>query len=185
MQHQNSLVLQQSALLIIDMQEAFRASIPDFEQIARRTATMVEGAKLLKLPILVTEQYPKGLGHTVAEIADALPAQVEIVEKTAFSSCGASAFQQQLENLAVKQVLVAGIEAHICVNQTVHDLLAANIQVHFLVDCISSRNSRDKEAAFHKLELSGALPASVEMALFELMRDARHGQFKAIQGLVK
>jgi nicotinamidase-related amidase len=184
MQQSNSLVLQQSALLIIDMQEAFRASIPDFDQITRRTVIAVAGAKLLNLPIIVTEQYPKGLGHTVAEIANVLP-EIEIKEKTAFSSCGAAGFLSDIESRSINQVLVAGIEAHICVNQTVHGLLASNIQVHILVDCISARKEQDKQAAFRKMELSGALPSSVEMALFELMRDARHEQFKAIQGLVK
>jgi nicotinamidase-related amidase len=184
MQHSNSLVLQQSALLIIDMQEAFRASIPDFAQITSRTVIAVAGAKLLNLPIIVTEQYPKGLGHTVTEIANVLP-EIEIKEKTTFSSCGATGFLSDIENRSINQVLVAGIEAHICVNQTVHDLLASNIQVHILVDCISARKGQDKAAAFRKMELSGAIPSSVEMALFELMRDARHEQFKAIQGLVK
>lgn len=184
MQHSNSLVLQQSALLIIDMQEAFRAAIPDFEQIARRTVIAVEGAKLLNLPVVVTEQYPKGLGHTVAEIANVLP-PIEIKEKTAFSSCGTAGLLDEFERNSTRQILVAGIEAHICVNQTVHDLLAAGFQVHLLVDCISSRKQLDKEAAFRKMERSGAVPSSVEMALFELMRDARHEQFKAIQGLVK
>jgi nicotinamidase-related amidase len=185
MQHQNSLVLEQSALLIIDMQEAFRASIPDFDQITLRSIIAVEGAKILNLPVFITEQYPKGLGHTVSEIAAALPPQVEVVEKTTFSSCGASAFMNQLEHAGTRQVIVAGIEAHICVNQTVHDLLAQDIQVHFLIDAISARKQSDKQAAFRKLEISGALPSSVELALFELMRDAKHEQFKRIQGLVK
>jgi nicotinamidase-related amidase len=185
MQHSNSLVLTQSALLIIDMQEAFRANIDDFAQIARRSALAVQGARLLNVPVLVTEQYPKGLGHTVAEIFDVLPEQTKVVEKTTFSSCGAQEFQSQLKSAGVKQVLVAGIEAHICVNQTVHDLLASELQVHLLIDCISSRRVSDKEVALRKMEVSGALPSSVEMALFELMRDARHEQFKAIQGLIK
>ncbi len=185
MQHPNTLELKQSALLIIDMQEAFRANIADFDQTAKRIAVTAQGAKLLNLPIVVTEQYPKGLGHTAAEIADVLSKEIEIIEKTSFSSCGAQQFQSQLESLRVKQVLITGIEAHICVNQTVHDLLANDFQVHLLSDCITARKQSDKEAAFRKMEMSGALPSSVEMALFELMRDAKHKQFKAIQGLIK
>jgi nicotinamidase-related amidase len=90
-----------------------------------------------------------------------------------------------LKRSGVKQVLVSGIEAHICVNHTVHDLLANGFQVHLLTDCITARKPNDKETAFRKMRMSGALPSSVEMALFELMRDAKHEQFKAIQGLIK
>jgi nicotinamidase-related amidase len=185
MLHQNTLELTRSALAIIDMQEAFRAQIADFTKVAERIALMVQAAKLLHLPIIVTEQYPKGLGHTAPEIAAVLPDSVEIIEKTAFSSCGASGFQSQLEQAAARQVLVCGIEAHICVNQTVHDLLANGFQVHLLTDCISSRNVNDRKTASRKMHGSGAIFSSVEMAVFELMRDAKHEQFKAIQALIK
>jgi len=185
MQHQNTLQLTQSVLTIIDMQDAFRSKIPHFAEIAARIAIMVQGARLLGLPIVVTEQYPKGLGHTAPEIASVLPESVEIIEKTTFSSCGSEQFQTQLERAAAKQIIVCGIEAHICVNQTVHDLLAQSFQVHLLTDCIASRNLNDRKAATRKMQMSGALPCSIEMALFELMRDARHEQFKAIQGLIK
>jgi len=185
MQHQNTLASSQSALLIIDMQEAFRGSIANFEQITARTVIAIRGARLLGLPILVTEQYPKGLGHTLSELKEVISGDTPVLEKTSFSSCGAQLFQEKLQRNDVKQVLVAGIEAHICVNQTVHDLLSSDYQVHLLADCISSRKQADKEVAFRKMEHSGALPSSVEMALFELLRDAKHDQFKAIQGLVK
>jgi len=183
MQHPNILELSRSALLIIDMQEAFRASIKDFEKVAQRIVVAAKGAQLLSLPLVVTEQYPKGLGHTAKEIVEALPADIEIAEKTTFSSCGAQQFQAKLQD--VKHILVAGIEAHICVNQTVHDLLAADFKVHLLTDCIASRNKNDRKTAIAKMQASGAILSSVEMALFELMRDAKHEQFKAIQGLIK
>jgi len=146
---------------------------------------MTKAATLLNLPIVVTEQYPKGLGHTALLIKEALPENTPIIEKTTFSSCGVSQFTTQLEAKRIKQVLVCGIEAHICVNQTVHDLLASGYQVHLLTDCIGSRNKLDRKAGLDKMQMSGAIPSSVEMALFELMRDAKHEQFKAIQGLVK
>ena len=182
--HQNILELSRSALLIIDMQEAFRANIPDFDRFANRIAVATRGALLLNLPVLVTEQYPKGLGHTASEIREVLPPTIEIIEKTTFSSCGAQQFETQLRK-ETKQILVAGIEAHICVNQTVHDLLAAGQQVHLLTDCIASRKETDRMAALQKMQSSGAIASSVEMSLFELMRDSRHEQFKAIQGLIK
>jgi nicotinamidase-related amidase len=185
MQHQNILELSRSALLIIDMQEAFRASIKDFDKFVQRIVVATKGAHLLKLPIVVTEQYPKGLGHTAAEISEALPEEVTILEKTTFSSCGAQHFAEKLPQTNTRHVIVCGIEAHICVNQTVHDLLGAGYQVHLLNDCITSRNKTDRKAALAKMLASGAISSSVEMALFELMRDAKHEQFKAIQGLIK
>jgi nicotinamidase-related amidase len=167
------------------MQDAFRASIADFSKTAERIALMVQAAAFLNLPIVVTEQYPKGLGHTASEIAAVLPASLEIIEKTTFSSCGAQQFLSQLEGAQRKQLLICGIEAHICVNQTVHDLLANDFQVHLLADCITARKKVDRKVAFSKMQRSGAIPCSVEMALFELMRDAKHEQFKAIQRLIK
>src|SRR5882762_9786044 len=118
--HQNTLQLTQSTLAIIDMQDAFRSKIPNFTEVANRIAVMVEGARLLGLPIVVTEQYPKGLGHTAPEILAVLPESLEVIEKTTFSSCGAQSFLSQLERSATKQILLSGIEAHICVNQTAH-----------------------------------------------------------------
>ena len=185
MLHQNILESGRSALVIIDMQDAFRTKIADFAEVAAHIAVMVQAARLLDLPTLVTEQYPKGLGHTAQEILDALPDSVQIIEKTTFSSCGVEQFQSQLERASPRHVLVCGIEAHICINQTAHDLLARGFKVHLLNDCITSRDSGNKQTALEKMQASGAIPSSLEMALFELMRDARHEQFRAIQGLVK
>jgi nicotinamidase-related amidase len=183
--HQNILRLGETAFLIIDVQEAFRNSIVRSNEIIRLIAVLVRAAELLKVPVLVTEQYPKGLGKTVREIAEALPAETEIIEKTTFSSCGARQFVEKLEQIGAKQIVVAGIEAHVCVNQTVHDLLANGFQVHLLVDCISSRHPENMGIALAKMQQSGAILSTVEMALFELMRDSRHEQFKAVQKLIK
>ena len=185
MPHENTLDAARSALVVIDMQESFRSAIPDFAEAARRIATAVSGAQLLRVPVVVTEQYPKGLGRTAAEIAAALAPGDEPVEKTAFSSCGAQEFVARLEQTGAKQILVCGIEAHICVNQTTHDLLARGFQVHLLTDCVTARTARDREAGISKMQRSGALPSTVELALFELLRDARHEQFKAVQKLIK
>jgi nicotinamidase-related amidase len=185
MQHQNTLQAAQTALVIIDMQEAFRSSISDFAETAARIALVAHAAQLLGLPLIVTEQYPKGLGHTAGEIKTVLPASLEIIEKTAFSSCGALAFEAELERTGARHLLVCGIEAHICVNQTTHDLLARGLNVHLLTDCITARAAQNKQVALLKMQQSGAVPSSTEMALFELLRDARHEQFKAIQRLIK
>ncbi|HEX8143147.1 MAG TPA: hydrolase [Pyrinomonadaceae bacterium] len=185
MQHQNTLDAAQAALVIIDMQEAFRASISDFAETAARIALVAHAAQLLRVPVIVTEQYPKGLGHTASEIKAVLPATPEIIEKTAFSACGAQQFETELERAGARQVLVCGIEAHICVNQTTHDLLARGRQVHLLTDCITARAAHNRHIALARMQQSGAFPSSTEMALFELLRDARHEQFKAIQKLIK
>lgn len=183
--HPNTLDPARTVLLIVDVQEAFREIIPDFPALANRIAILARGMQILGVPILVTEQYPRGLGKTAAEIAEMLAPETAILEKTAFSSCGAAAFREQLEKLGRDQVIVCGIEAHICVNQTVHDLLAAGKQVHLAVDCISSRSEANRSAALTKMHSSGALVTTTEMALFELMRDSRHEHFKAIQALIK
>ncbi|HJQ34121.1 MAG TPA: hydrolase [Pyrinomonadaceae bacterium] len=185
MLHENTLELGRAALAVIDVQESFRPHIPDFGGLAARVALVTRAVRLLGVPVVVTEQYPKGLGRTVDEIRAALPEEFEPIEKTAFSSCGAQTFVARLEEAGARQVLLCGIEAHVCVNQTAHDLLARGYQVHLLTDCISSRTAENRQAGLDKMQRSGALPSSTELALFELMRDARHEQFKAIQKLIK
>jgi nicotinamidase-related amidase len=169
----------------VDVQEAFRDVIDDLKKTARRAAVAVQGFQILGVPVLVTEQYPKGLGRTADEILKVLPPDTAIYEKTAFSSCGATAFLERLNELKVSQVVLCGLETHVCVNQTAHDLLDHGIQVHLLLDAVCSRSKINKRAGLRKMFSSGVIPSSVEMSLFELMRDARHEQFKQIQALIK
>ena len=185
MRHHNTLDLTNTVFVIIDMQEAFRASISDFASLAANIALMAHAAHLLDVPVIITEQYPKGLGRTADEIRAVLPAELEPVEKTAFSACGAPEFGERLSVSNATNVLVCGIEAHICVNQTTHDLLGLGYHVHLLTECISSRHEASRQAGLAKMLQSGALPASIEMALFELVGDSRHKQFKTIQRLIK
>ncbi len=185
MAHENILSLEDTALLVIDMQEAFRNKISDFSETAARIALVSHAVQLLDVPIIVTEQYSKGLGETANEIRAVLSPTAKRIEKTAFSSCGAQSFESELIELRALNILVCGIEAHICVNQTVHDLLAGGYRVHFLTDCITARAQQNKDVAFMKMQQSGAVPTTIEMALFELLRDATHAQFKTIQNLIK
>jgi len=170
---------------VVDFQEAFRSPINDFAQIASRISIAVRGFQMLNLPVIVTEQFPKGLGRTSEEILFSLPPDFEVIEKTAFSSCGADAFVEKLRATGATQIALCGLETHVCINQTAHDLLSENYEVHLLTDCVSSRFTQDKETALRKMQASGVVPSSVEMALFELMRDAKHEQFKEIQDLIK
>jgi nicotinamidase-related amidase len=185
MNHISHLSREHAALAVIDMQEAFRTVIPDFGEVASRIAKAVQGAQLLEVPVIVTEQYPKGLKHTAEEILSHLPEDSKAIEKICFSSCGAEDFQSQLIASNIKQVIVVGIEAHICVAQTVLDLLSAGLEVYLLIDCITSRKRESKEVALARLTQAGAVPSNLEMALFEMMRTADSPQFKAVQSLIK
>lgn len=185
MPHPKILDHEKTALVVVDMQEAFRSAVSDFPLIASRIAVAVRGFLILNLPVVVTEQYPKGLGRTAEEILFSLPPEFEPIEKTAFSSCGASAFLEKLREIEARQIVLCGLETHVCVNQTAHDLLNEGFEVHLLTDSVASRFPQDKEAALQKMYSSGVIPATVEMALFELLRDSRHVQFKEIQALIK
>jgi len=185
MAHPKILDANKTALVVVDIQEGFRNAIPDFAVIASRASRVVRGFRILGVPVIVTEQYPKGLGHTAEEIKFILPDDFEVFEKTAFSSCGAGPFLAKLEESGVKQVVLCGLETHVCVNQTAHDLLERGYDVHLLTDCVCSRFEHDKAAGLAKMQMSGVVPLSIEMALFELMRDAKHPQFKEIQALIK
>ena len=185
MRHENTLDIKRTALAVIDVQESFRTHVGDFAGLAARVARVVQGARLLGVPVVVTEQYPKGLGRTASEIRAVLPEDFEFIEKTAFSSCGAQVFVARLEEAGARQVLLCGLETHVCVNQTAHDLLALGLQVHLLTDCVESRAPENRSVGLEKMLRSGAIPSSTELALFELMRDARHEQFKAVQKLIK
>ena len=185
MPHPNLLNSSTTALVVVDIQEAFRNVIPDFATIAQRASTAVRGFQILGVPVIITEQYPKGLGKTAEEIRQVLPQDLRVFEKTAFSSCGAEQFVTKLEELGVKQVVICGLETHVCVNQTAHDLLDRGFQVHVLCDCVTSRFEYNRLAGMAKMRRSGVIESSIEMAFFELMRDAKHEHFKELQSLIK
>ncbi|MGH2978332.1 MAG: hydrolase [Solirubrobacterales bacterium] len=172
-----------AALVVIDMQEAFRPAVLGFEQVAHNVATLVRGARVLGLPTLVTEQYPKGLGHTVPEVSEHLDATP--IEKVCFSAVDADGFTAALREAGRDQVLLCGIEAHVCVNQTAQDLIADGIEVHVAQDAVTSRTADNRALGLHRMERSGAVATSVETALFELLRQAGTPEFKEVQALVR
>ncbi len=185
MPHSKILDKEKCVLVVVDIQEAFRHAIGDLAVVASRAAMAVRGFQVLEIPVIVTEQYPKGLGRTVEEILFTLPPEFETVEKNSFSSCGSGVFMDKLKAAAASQVVLCGIEAHVCVNQTAHDLLDQGFQVHLLTDCVASRFEHDRHAGIYKMLASGVVPSSVEMALFEAMRDSTHEKFKEIQAIIK
>lgn len=185
MLHENTLDAVRAALVVVDIQEAFRDPVADFNDVALNAAILIQAAQMLEIPVIVTEQYPQGLGATAFEIRAVLPDEFEPIEKTQFSACGAASFVSQLESANRQQTILCGLEAHVCINQTAHDLLARGLQVHLITDAITSRATHNKQIAIEKMQRSGAIISSVEMTLFELLRDSRHEHFKEIQRLIK
>lgn len=168
----------QAFVLVIDIQEAFRGAVADFGRVAERAGVLVEGARVLGLPITATEQYPKGLGPTAPEVR--LDGET-VIPKTVFAASQAPGFE--LPDLP--QVVVCGIEAHVCVHQTVEDLVQKGLEVHVCVDAIASRDPRDLAVARDRIPMAGAVPTTVEMALLELCRAAGTDEFRQIQALIK
>ena len=172
-----------AALAVIDVQEAFRPAVLDFDQVARNTAVLVQGARILGVPVLVTEQYPKGLGQHRARGRRA-PEGIEPLEKVCFSAVEAERLSSALAEHERDQVLLCGIETHVCVNQTAEDLLGDGFEVHIAADAVTSRTAQNRELGLHKMEHAGATLTSVETALFELLRQAGTPEFKEMQKLV-
>jgi nicotinamidase-related amidase len=168
-----------ATLVVVDLQEGFRR-LPGFERIAQSVATLVRGATLTGVPLIATEQYPKGLGATVPEVSDHFPEGTEPLDKVCFSAAEADGFDLGGRDQAV----VCGIEAHVCVNQTVLDLIGTGIEVHVPEDAVGSRFEQNRKVGLNKMEQAGAVLTSVETALFELLRRAGTDEFKAVQKLI-
>lgn len=171
--------------MVIDVQEAYRGKTIDHERMVERVARLVNGARLFEVPIVVTEQYPKGIGRTQTEIAELLEPGQPVVEKMTMSCCGQPDFVALLDRHGRRQVVVCGIEAHACVSQTVHDLLSSGCEVHLARDAISARFACDDEVAWAKMTGSGAIPSSSEMILLEWVRSAEDPRFKQVHRLIK
>jgi nicotinamidase-related amidase len=165
-----------AALVVVDVQEGFRP-YQSFEAVARSCAKLLAAARILGVPALVSEQYPKGLGHSAPELG--IEAE-RTLEKTVFSAARVEGF-----DLAGRaQAIVCGIETHVCVSQTVHDLLDEGVEVHVPADAVGSRHALDYERGLERLERAGAVVSTVESALFELLERAGTPEFKAIQKLI-
>lgn len=184
MRHPLLLNRQRTVLALIDMQTGFRPVMPGFDEIAARLGLLVQACQLLEIPIIVTEQYRKGLGPTAEEISRHLPADLVPIEKLSYSASGVAEFDLQLREHHAEQVMLCGIEAHICISQTAHNLLQNDYQVHLLTDAIASRHPHNREVAIERLSRVGAITSSIEMALFELC-PAGTAEFKQLQQLVK
>lgn len=183
--HPGLLTPSETGLLVIDVQEAFRPVIDRFDETVRNCRILIEGFAILGLPIVVSQQYPKGLGQTVPELAEVLPPGTPVVDKLRFSAVGVPELDTAITDAGRRRWVVCGIESHVCVNQTVHDLVGAGYQVTLATDAISSRTAANRQVGIDKCAASGAVISSAETALFEMLEQAGSDEFKAISRLVR
>lgn len=176
--------IEDTTLVVVDFQEKLVRAMHDKEMLVQNAVKLVMGAQVLGLPILWTEQNPDGLGPTIPEIAELLTDQKPIV-KLSFSCCGETAFQEELEALGREQILIAGIESHVCVYQTAADLLDMGFDVEVASDAVASRTPENKRIGLDKCREYGASITSVETALFELIQVAEGLQFKQLIKVIK
>lgn len=173
-----------AVLVVIDVQGKLAQLMDHKTELFKNLRIMVQGAQALSVPILVTEQYPQGMGSTIPEVSALLPGATPI-SKTSFSCCGADGFNAALRPLNRRQVMLTGIEAHICVQQTAQDLVRSGYEVHVVADAVSSRTSENKRIGLEKMRHAGVVITSTETALYELLKAAEGPQFKQVLKLVK
>ena len=171
-----------TGLLIIDVQGKLARLVRDHQGVIWNCGRLIDAAKLLEMTTLATEQYPQGLGGTVAELADRL---ADIPSKTMFSCRGVHGLFESLQSQGIRKVMLAGLETHVCVQQTAFDLLAEGFGVFLAADAVGSRHCADKEYALRRMEGAGVVVTTTESAIFEWCEDAQDTSFKAISKLVQ
>jgi nicotinamidase-related amidase len=179
-----SISTEDSAIVIVDIQERLANAMQMREPVIRNCLNIIELAKMYKIPLLVTEQYPKGLGQTVDEIRNALPSY-QPFEKMTFSCCGSNGFSAELRKHNCDTVLLAGMETHVCVLQTCLDLIEEGFTVHVLNDAVCSRSKANWKTGIKFMRDAGAVITCTETALFQLMKVAGTDEFKAISKRIK
>jgi nicotinamidase-related amidase len=178
---------EKTALLVVDVQEKLMPAIDDDAGVILNIDRLVRGCAILGIPAILTEQYVKGLGPTVEPVRRAFEETTGYapIEKSCFSACGCESFSTRLAALGRTQILVAGVETHVCVYQTVEDLLARGLGVSVIADAVSSRTPRNRDLALRRMASDGAKLSSTEMALFELTVTSGTDEFRAISRLIK
>ncbi|MCI0507267.1 MAG: hydrolase [Gammaproteobacteria bacterium] len=174
-----------SHLIVIDVQTRLTQVMSDRKSLLRNCEILLNAANLLSVPVTLTEQYPKGLGNIEPNLMHAIPAGVIPIEKTCFSCCNAGGFEDRVLNKENRQLILCGIESHVCVLQTAMDLLDRNCQVFVVADAIDSRFKEHRQVALGRMQQAGAMITTTESVLFEWLRDARHEQFKAVSALIR
>lgn len=171
-----------SLLLLVDMQERLVPAMADAADLTARCGILLRAAYELGVPILASEQYPKGLGATIPSLAAFATRRLE---KTEFSAYANSAIKDELTRAGQKQIILAGVEAHVCVLQTGLELVAAGFHVFVVADAVASRRPESREVALHRVARAGATLITAEMALFEWLRSASAPEFRAISQLIR
>ena len=178
------LTTENSVLLIIDVQEKLFRVMHQKEELAGNLQKLIKSIHVLEIPILVTEQYPQGLGATIPEISQLLSG-IQPLPKVSFSCCGDDSFLREFKKLGRKQVLISGIESHICVYQTAADLISAGYEVYAVSDAISSRTEQNRDIGLKMMTQLGAKLTGTEAVLFEFLKVAKGEKFKAISQIVR
>jgi nicotinamidase-related amidase len=171
-------------LVVVDVQGKLAQLMADKETLFRNIQILIQGARILEIPILWCQQVPEALGLTLPEIAQLLTG-IEPIDKASFSCCGEDRFNRELDRTNARQVLLCGIETHVCVYQTAMDLLTRGLEPTVIADAVSSRTPQNRHIALTRLAAEGAKIGSTEMVLFELLKTAKHPQFKSVARLVK
>jgi nicotinamidase-related amidase len=171
--------------LLIDLQYRLFPHIYEFEQLELNTVRLLEGLKVLNIPLIVTEQYTKGLGQTLPSIQEVLMEKYQPIEKMAFSCCDSEAFMDKLKSQGKKNVVLFGIESHVCVLQTSIDLIEQGFRPVVVEDCVSSRKLSDKTTAIERMHYEGAIITSYESILLELCRTSGTDEFRSVSKIIK
>ncbi len=171
-------------LVIVDVQGKLAELMDGKDTVLANIEILIKAAKALDLGIIWCQQYPKALGPTVPQIAELLTGN-DPIDKFSFSCCGHDEFNDKLKELRPRQIILCGIEAHVCIYQTAADLLDTDYEVHVIADAISSRTPANKEIAIRRMDADGVIISSTEMTLFELLRTAKHEKFKELAKLIK
>ena len=185
--HPNLLDSDSSILVMVDIQSRLSAvmSEKDAALMTENNIRLLEAAKILRVPVLLTEQYPKGLGSILPEIREHLPMHVDIFEKTGFSCCSAEGFKHALKISARRQVILTGQETHVCILQSAFELLQQGYQVYVVEDACCSRRAEHKLFALQRMQQHGITIICHESVLFEWLKDAKHADFKAVSTLLR
>ena len=179
------LSIEDSIVMIIDVQEKLLNAVFNKTSLEKKATTIANTAKILGIPVIVTEQYPKGLGASVESLKEALPENTQYFEKTAFSALENNDVLEALKNSGKKQVVIFGIETHICVSQTTNALIQEGFEVSVIRDACGSRSELEYSAGLGRMKDNGAHVLTTEIALFEWLKGAKHPNFKEVQTLIK
>lgn len=176
---------EESLVLIIDVQEKLLNAVFNKESLKKNADIIAKASKILSIPVIVTEQYPKGLGYTTESLKEGLGEGANFFEKTAFSALENLDIKQAVKSLGKKQIIVFGIETHICVNQTVEALTKEGFDVYVIKDACGSRDEAEYLAGLERMKDNGAFIVTTEIALFEWLKSSKHPNFKEVQALIK